>query len=248
MRWKSSMPGGKRGPSGRSRRSSPAIPNSTAASLARRQLGALYQQGGAQSASTGVAAPAKAIAPAPPSPVGVAASPLWEQELRRNASIQARFRNEAGDRVFFSAGSAELGSRAHAALTAQAQWLNRWHEFEAAIEGHADDPGSDEDNLKLSQQRAEAVRRRLVEEGVEASRLAVVAQGRTQRIAICADVDCAAQNRRAVTLVFVSGTRERLGLTAETGAEALDRPLARAPEAGPSLETPAAAERVGVAR
>ena len=163
----------------------------------------------------------------------VGASPAWEQELRRNAAIQARLRNEAGDRVFFSAGSAELGSRARAALIAQAQWLNRWHEFEAAIEGHADEPGSEDENLKLSEERAEAVRRRLVEEGVDASRLAIVAQGRTQRIATCAGGDCAAQNRRAVTLVFASGTRERLGLTAPAPLQALGEPQAQAvvPEA-----------------
>ena len=36
--------------------------------------------------------------------------------------------------------------------------------------------------------------------------------GRSVRVAMCADTDCRAQNRRAVTLVFATGTRERLGL------------------------------------
>jgi peptidoglycan-associated lipoprotein len=209
------------------------FPQSTAAARARRQLGTLQSRN-----------------PAPPldaaaAETAVGAGPAWEQELRRNAPIQTRLRGEAGDRVFFSAGSAELGGRARAALSAQAQWLNRWHEFEAAIEGHADEPGSEEENLKLSEARAEAVRRRLVEEGVEASRLAIVAQGRAQRIAICVELDCAAQNRRAVTLVFVSGARDRLGLTPPR-LEAADRPHARPrlPAAAGTVETPA----VGVAR
>ena len=39
------------------------------------------------------------------------------------------------------------------------------------IEGHTDDVGSTEDNLKLSQARAEAVKRFFEEAGVEPSRL-----------------------------------------------------------------------------
>ena len=101
------------------------------------------------------------------------------------------------------------------ALAAQAQWLKRWHEFEAAIEGHADEPGTEQENVVLSEQRAEAVRQRLIEEGVEPSRLAVVPLGRSIRVATCADTDCRAQNRRAVTLVFATGTRERLGLVVQ---------------------------------
>ena len=226
------------------------FPQSTAAGLARRQLGLLSRRAAPQAAPD-LNAPVAAAAPTapPPESVSVGASPVWEQELRRNASIQTRLRNEAGDRVFFSSGSAELGSRAHAALTAQAQWLNRWHEFEAAIEGHADEPGGGDENLKLSVERAEAVRRRLVQEGVEASRLAIVAQGRSHRIATCTGGDCTAQNRRAVTLVFASGTRERLGLTAPPPLQALGEP--QAPDGVPAartVETPAATERVGVAR
>ncbi len=88
----------------------------------------------------------------------------------------------------------------------------RWHEFEAAIEGHADEPGTEQENVVLSEQRAEAVRERLIQEGVEPSRIAVVPLGRSIPVATCADTDCRAQNRRAVTLVFATGTRERLGL------------------------------------
>lgn len=223
------------------------FPDSTAAALARRQLGRLNRGGAAQAATVPGARIETSAAPAGVA-AAIGASPLWDQELRRNASIQAKLRSEAGDRVFFSAGSAELGSRARAALTAQAQWLIRWHEFEAAIEGHADDPDTEEANRKLSEARAEAVRRRLVEEGVEASRLAIVAQGRTRRVATCAEPACTAQNRRVVTLVFASGTRERLGLTALPMAAALDQPDARSLSPAAAEQTPATAEPVGVAR
>jgi outer membrane protein OmpA-like peptidoglycan-associated protein len=147
-------------------------------------------------------------------------SPAWDRELRRNALVQARLRKDAGDRVFFGPGSSELGARARAALSAQASWLRHWREFEAAIEGNADDPGTESENLRLSEQRAEAVRKRLVEEGVDPARIAVVAMGRNDRLATCRDSACGAQNRRVVTLVFVPGTRKRLGLDPVESAEA----------------------------
>lgn len=202
-----------------------------------------------------VVAPAPAPAPRPvvapaasAAPRAVERSPAWEQELRRNAVIQSKLRTEAGDRVFFSAGAAALGTRALAALAAQAQWLKRWREFEAVIVGHADESGTTTDNLRLSQERAEAVRLRLVQEGVEPSRLAVVGFGRAERISVCADPGCAAQNRRAVTTVFAAGTRSRLGL--EAPVQSPDVVGAAAPQAAPVGEpaAPPAAERVGVAR
>jgi outer membrane protein OmpA-like peptidoglycan-associated protein len=231
------------------------FPDSAAAGLARRRLGDLYRAAPAESAvapantapaATPVASPAALALPPVPTPTP-GRGPVWEQELRRNAAIQAKLRGEAGDRIFFSAGSAELGTRARMALAAQAQWLNRWHEFEAAVEGHADEPGTDEENLTLSRQRAEAVRQRLVEEGVEASRISVVGAGRTQRVATCTAPDCSSQNRRAVTLVFASGTRARLGLAGPATADAsTDRAVALSP--AKAVETPSVPQHVGVTR
>jgi peptidoglycan-associated lipoprotein len=167
--------------------------------------------------------------------------------LRRNASIQTMLRNEAGDRVFFSVGSAELGARARSALAAQAQWLNRWHEFEVAIEGHADEPGTDAQNVQLSATRADAVRQRLLAEGVDARRLVVVAQGRSQRVATCADPDCLAQNRRTVTLVFTTGTAARLGLSNVPATAQVKSSQPGALAATPAAPRRSAEERVGVA-
>jgi peptidoglycan-associated lipoprotein len=171
---------------------------------------------------------------------------VWAQELMRNATIQAKLRNEMGDRVFFGPGSAALGTRALTALAAQAQWLKQWPEFEAAIEGHADEPGSNVDNLTLSAARAESVRRALIGEGVGPERLAVVAWGRTRPIALCSDGSCAGQNRRVVTLVFARGAYARLGLKPDAGDLPPPGATSLAPDQG---TTPAAMpERVGVTR
>lgn len=219
-------------------------PTTKAASLARRRLSEL---GGANVrkadiVSTGAVPPVAPARAKPAATVAVGRGPLWEQELRRNSSIQARLRMDAGDRVFFSPGSAELGSRAMSAIAAQAHWLNRWREFEAAIEGHADESGSEQDDLRLSRERAEAVRRRLVLEGVAPGRLAIVAQGHTVPVAVCKEPECRAQNRRVVTLVFVGGTNKRLGLNAEPVAETLGDVAAMPTADAQPLPDPLAAE------
>jgi outer membrane protein OmpA-like peptidoglycan-associated protein len=224
------------------------FPDSAAAGLARRRLGELYRATGANDGASETTSTVRPVAAAPAAVAPAGRSPLWAQELRRNASIQAKLRGEAGDRVFFSAGSTELGTRARMALATQAQWLIRWREFEAAIEGHTDEPGTEDENLALSRQRAEAVRQRLIEEGVEASRISVVAAGSTQRVATCSAPDCSSQNRRAVTLVFANGTRARLGLAGPATADA--SMVTSAPESAPAkaVDAPAVPQQVGVTR
>lgn len=113
----------------------------------------------------------------------------------------AEFQSQVGDRVFFSEGSAELGARARTALAAQAAWLKRNTAVPVIIEGHADDSEAASYSLEVSQRRAEAVRRRLIETGVAPERIRIVAYGRERLIAECALPGCAAQNRRAVTVV-----------------------------------------------
>jgi outer membrane protein OmpA-like peptidoglycan-associated protein len=223
------------------------FPDSAAADHAHTRLGELDR--GARVLPGGLHAGA---APMVPSPLQqfvapVVSGPAWEQELQRNGTIQAKLRQEAGDRVFFGPGSAELGTRARSALASQAQWLKQWREFEAAIEGHADEPGSDAENLQLSTQRAEAVRRGLMAEGVEPARLAIVAWGRARRAALCSNADCPSQNRRAVTLVFARGAQARLGLNPSEGGR-LPPPGATslAPATGGAV--PAIPERIGVTR
>jgi peptidoglycan-associated lipoprotein len=116
-------------------------------------------------------------------------------------SESAEFQSQVGDRVFFSEASADLGSRGRVALEAQAVWLARHPKLSVIIEGHADDTGADTHNLAVSEQRAEVVRRRLIQMGVAPERIRTVAYGRARLIADCPAPACTAQNRRAVTVI-----------------------------------------------
>ena len=64
------------------------------------------------------------------------------------------------------------------------------------IGGHTDNRGAREYNIKLSQARAEAVRRYLVERGVEPGRLEAKGYGPDQPIASNDDAEGRQKNRR----------------------------------------------------
>lgn len=174
---------------------------------ARRHLSELYQidsktvpHGGPAETA---AMPEVAAAPAPVA-ARVVATPRSV-----GGKLEDSFMLEAGDRVFFAPRSAELGSRARSVLAAQARWLMRNASLSAVIEGHCDDPALDEDGIdRLAAERAEAVFQRLLEEGVAPERLAIDPQGKTRPVAICKGADCAAQNRRAVTVLTAQRVSE----------------------------------------
>jgi peptidoglycan-associated lipoprotein len=183
-----------------------AAPDHPSAPEARRHLGELYQRNGtppAGPAMTGSVPAKSATVAAPPDPQTSQAIARRVASARPVAGpVEDRFMLEAGDRVFFSAGSAELGGRARAVLAAQARWLKRNATLSAVIEGHADDaPLGEPDLERLSAERAQAVFERLVEEGVPANRLAIAPMGPSRPVAHCSSPDCGAQNRRAVTVL-----------------------------------------------
>ena len=124
----------------------------------------------------------------------------WQTVVKPDPSnIREALIEAAGDRVFFDEGAARLSARARAVLKKQARWLGSQSQVEVRIVGHADDSGTSEHNLRLSHDRAVAVRKRLIRYGVSPKRLHVFSHGRAQPIAICTVSTCAAQNRRVVT-------------------------------------------------
>ena len=106
-----------------------------------------------------------------------------------------------GDRVFFETDQTDLNPTAIATLDKQAQWLSRYPNYTFIIEGHADERGTREYNFSLSARRGQNVRDYLVSRGIDASRLRVVSYGKERPVAVCNDISCWSQNRRAVTVL-----------------------------------------------
>jgi peptidoglycan-associated lipoprotein len=106
-----------------------------------------------------------------------------------------------GDRVFFETDSSALTSTAQQTLDKQAVWLNRYTNYRILIEGHADERGTREYNIALGARRASVVISYLVSRGVAAARITSKSFGKERPVAICNDISCWSQNRRAVTVV-----------------------------------------------
>jgi peptidoglycan-associated lipoprotein len=111
------------------------------------------------------------------------------------------FASNVGDRVFFETDSTELTSTAQATLDKQASWLNQYGRYTFTIEGHADERGTREYNFALGARRAESTKNYLIAKGVSAARMKTISYGKERPVAVCNDISCWSQNRRAVTVL-----------------------------------------------
>ncbi|WP_299347398.1 peptidoglycan-associated lipoprotein Pal [uncultured Maritalea sp.] len=114
---------------------------------------------------------------------------------------QQEFLVSVGDRVFFTTDSSILTDEAKVTLDKQAVWLGRYPNYRVLIEGHADERGTREYNIALSARRGSAVVNYLVSRGVNSSRVTTKAFGKERPVAVCNDISCWSQNRRAVTVL-----------------------------------------------
>ena len=130
----------------------------------------------------------------PNNPGGSAATPGSAQDFVVNV----------GDRVFFETDSTELTPQARATLDKQAQWLGQYNRYTFTIEGHADERGTREYNIALGARRAQTVREYLTSRGIEAQRMRTISYGKERPVAVCNDISCWSQNRRAVTVLNAS--------------------------------------------
>ena len=117
---------------------------------------------------------------------------------------QQDFIVNVGDRVFFETDSTELTTQARTTLDKQAQWLSQYGSYAFTIEGHADERGTREYNIALGARRAQTVRDYLAARGIQPSRMRTVSLGKERPVAVCNDISCWSQNRRAVTLLGVT--------------------------------------------
>lgn len=114
---------------------------------------------------------------------------------------QRDFAVNVGDLVYFSSDSSDLTPEAQATLQKQARWLQQYSQFTITIEGHADERGTREYNIALGARRATSVRAFLAQNGVNAARLRTISYGKERPVAVCNDISCWSQNRRAQTVL-----------------------------------------------
>ena len=109
------------------------------------------------------------------------------QELKKNYTL---------DNVFFDTGKSTLRPESFKELNELADFLLHKKSVEIEIAGHTDDVGEDAANLKLSQDRADAVKAYLAKKGVKAERVTAKGYGETKPIASNATPEGKQKNRR----------------------------------------------------
>ena len=132
------------------------------------------------------AAPAPApayVAPAPAPVVYVAPEPAAPQKLVLVG-------------VNFDFDKASLRQEDASDLDKNVEALKAWGDVNIEVAGHTDSMGSDAYNMKLSRQRAEAVRNFLISRGVAADRLTAKGYGESQPVADNATEEGRFKNRR----------------------------------------------------
>jgi peptidoglycan-associated lipoprotein len=115
------------------------------------------------------------------------------------------FAQNVGDIVYFSTDSTDLSPEAQQTLAGQARWLQQYSQYTITIEGHADERGTREYNIGLGAKRAESVKNFLARNGISGARIRTISYGKERPVAVCNDISCWSQNRRAQTVLNSRG-------------------------------------------
>ena len=135
-----------------------------------------------------VAAAEPVAAPAPaPAPAYVAPAPAPEPAAPQKLVLEG---------VNFDFDKATLRQEDVSELDKNVEALKAWGDVNIEVAGHTDSKGSDAYNMKLSKQRAEAVRNFLISRGVAADRLTAKGYGESQPVADNATEEGRFKNRR----------------------------------------------------
>jgi peptidoglycan-associated lipoprotein len=111
-------------------------------------------------------------------------------------SAEDEFKANVQD-IFFDYDTYDIRTDAQGILSRDASYLVSHADVKVVIGGYCDERGSNEYNLALGQNRADAAKNALVSAGVAASRIRVVSYGKEKPFCSESTEECWQQNRRA---------------------------------------------------
>jgi outer membrane protein OmpA-like peptidoglycan-associated protein len=103
--------------------------------------------------------------------------------------------------ILFDIDSAVLDSGSRNSLNEAASVFDEFEKTAIIAQGHTDSTGSDEHNQALSERRAEAVRRYIVQQGVDPARITALGYGENHPVADNVTAEGRRQNRRVDILL-----------------------------------------------
>ena len=108
-------------------------------------------------------------------------------------------------RVYFAFDKFDIKPEYKEMLKTKADLLKKYSSIRVRIEGNCDERGTQEYNLALGARRASAVQNFLISQGVAPGRMRTISYGKERPVAVCNDISCWSQNRRAVTVLGGAG-------------------------------------------
>lgn len=131
-----------------------------------------------------------------PRTVIVNPSEVLNNTLRRDITLTPKGETITLSNLIFSRGKATIDPKSFPELDEVAQMMKENPRIEIQLEGHTDNVGSPGANLKLSEERVEAVKKYLVAQGVSKHRIKTYAFGGSQPLRNEMTPEARAQNRR----------------------------------------------------
>ncbi|WP_185152860.1 OmpA family protein [Fulvivirga aurantia] len=100
------------------------------------------------------------------------------------------------DKLIFGLGKAKISEESYEELNALVKMLESSPTMQIQLEGHTDFRGNERANMKLSEDRVDAVKNYLVKQGIDRRRIRTKAFGGTQPLSRGSDDESRTQNRR----------------------------------------------------
>ena len=120
-----------------------------------------------------------------------------EERLRMDRARRAADLEVLTTAVYFGLDESELTGEARRRLDEKLPILQRHTDVSLLVEGHADERGSDEYNIALSQRRAASAKRYLTYRGIAESRIEIAGFGEERPVCEESQESCWSMNRRA---------------------------------------------------
>ncbi|NOS91996.1 MAG: OmpA family protein [Cyclobacteriaceae bacterium] len=117
-------------------------------------------------------------------------------KIQRNILLTSTSRAIVLDHLIFEMGRAVINSKSYSSLDEVVAMMKDNTKVVIQLEGHTDNIGNAEKNMKLSQDRVEAVKKYLVSKGIDKNRVKTKAFGGTQPLSNERTEEAKALNRR----------------------------------------------------
>ena len=122
-------------------------------------------------------------------------TPMQITQLKKNEGLLL-------DRVQFPSGQTSLTSQTTSELDKLVSYLSQNTEYGIEVAAHTDASGSEAGNLRISQARADAIKRYLVSKGIDVKRIYAFGYGEAAPIATNATPEGRSKNRRVAFSIF----------------------------------------------